>query len=179
MKKITLIFLFVMSFMSCWSQLDQTPIVVNVRDNAKLQYNGAVVKMKATVLSFEPVTFTTKDFRIVLSITMFENNGGSYGAVITDLVRADGTLSPEEKADLLERYADKIITYTTNNKYVDMNGDPLSQGAPGAIPELQYWQTFKLNQVAGMGSVSTQGALDAEYLTIRAIVLKLNQRKNF
>ena len=158
---------------------DQAPIVVNVRDNAKLQFNGANVKMKATVLLFEPVTSSTKDFVIRLSITMFENSAGSYGQPIADLINADATLSPEEKEDLLNRYADKIITYTTSGKYVDVSGNAVTQSTPGAITELQYWQTFKLNQVAGMGSISTQGAMDAQYLTIRAIVLKLNQRKNF
>lgn len=177
MKNLFLAFALLISTV-CVAQ-DFTQIVVNVRDNARLQFNGSAVKMKAVVIDFSPVTQTTKEFCIKLSIQMYENIGGSYGQPIISVINADATLSAEEKADLLERYADKIIFYSTANRWVNVSGDNVHLTTPGAIPEIQYWQTFKLNQVAGMGSISTQGALDAQYLTIRAIILKLNSRKNF
>lgn len=161
---------------------DQTAIVVNVRDNAKLQWGGSAVKMKATVIGYSPVVNTTKDFTITVSIQLYENNAGSYGSSILSLITSDQTLSPEEKEELLNRYADKTITYTTAGRYVDnlTNGNLVSSSTPGAIPELAYWQNFKLNNAnLGMTSQSTQGALDAEYKIVTAIINKLNSRKNF
>lgn len=165
---------------TCVCAQDQTAIVINVRDHAKLEYNGAKVKMKATVVNYAPVNETTKDFVIVLSIQLYENVAGSYGALVTALIAADQNLSDEEKAESLQRYADRTITYTTRGKFVDNNGNSVTQSTPGAITEIAYWQAFKLNNVAlGMTSASTQGALDAEYKIIAAIVAKLNSRKNF
>ena len=95
------------------------------------------------------------------------------------MITSDNNLSSEEKADLLVRYGDREIQYNTVGKFVDSNGNPVDATAPGAIPELQYWQSFKLNNAAlGMTSASTQGALDAVYKIIIAIVNKLDNRKN-
>lgn len=158
---------------------DQSEIVVNIRDNARLQFNGAAVKQKAAVVSYTPVSGGGKDFTIVLRIKMYESNGGNYGSLITELIQADATLSEEEKQDLVIRYADKIIEYSTAGRYVDASGNLVSPLAGGAIPELQYWQAYKLNQVPTMLSLATQGALDATYKTIQAIIAKMNARKNF
>lgn len=178
MKKLILLFALIASFEAIAQ--DQTPIVVNVRDNAKLQFNGAAVKMKATVVSYIPVNETSKNFTITVAVQLYENNAGAYGSLITSVIAADGTLSEEEKTELLQRYADKTITYSTTGKYTDVNGNLVSSSTPGAIPEIQYWQSFKLNHASlNMTSASTQGALDAEYKIIQAIVAKLNTRKNF
>lgn len=175
----TLIVILTLVSLTAFGQADQTLIIVNTRDNAKLQFNGNPVKTKAIVYSFKPVSNSTKDFEIVLVIQMYSSVSGSYGSLITSLISADGTLSQEEKDDLLIRYQDKVITYSTANRFTDVSGNIVLSTTPGAIPEIQYWQTFKLNQIAGMGSASTQGALDAEYLTIKAIVNKMDSRKNF
>jgi hypothetical protein len=160
------------------SAQDTTPITVNIRDNAKLQFGGQAVKMKAVVLQFR--TEQSKDFVLHLYIQMYANNAGAYGGKITDLITADGTLSAEEKSDLLERYRDREVIYTTAGKYVDSNGEHVASDAPGAQSELAYWQAFKLNNAAlGMTSASTQGALDAIYKIQIAIITKLNSRKNF
>jgi hypothetical protein len=176
MKYITLLFLFISSI--AFAQ-DQTPIVINIRDSPKLQFNGAFVKQKATVLDYRPVINSTKDFYISVQIKYYENNAGAYGAEIIATIRNDGTLTAEEKAQLYHIYGDKIIDYQTTNKWVDVSGNVVAQGTPGAITELAYWQGFKLNQVAGMGTLSTQGAVDAQYLIITAIINKLNARKNW
>jgi hypothetical protein len=158
---------------------DLTPITVNIRDNARLQWGGAVVKMKAVVLQFRPVSEQSKDFVLHLSIQMYENNAGAYGSKITDLISADVTLTADEKTDLLDRYRDREVIYSTAGKYVDATGERVASDAPGAIPEIQYWQTFKMNNAAlGMTSASTQGALDGIYKIAIAIVNKLNARKN-
>ena len=177
MKKIITLLLFFISLQL--SAQDLTPITVNIRDNARLQYNGAAVKMKAVVLQFRPVTESSKDFVLHLSIQMYENNAGAYGSKITELIRNDNTLSDEEKIELTERYRDREVIYSTAGKYVDANGNPVASDAVGAMPELLYWQNFKMNNLAlGMTSASTQGAMDAIYKIINAIVTKLNIRKN-
>lgn len=177
MKKLIL-FLLLLPLLST-AQPDQSDIVVNVRDNARLQYNGSAVKQKAVVIGYTPVSRGSKDFIITVSIRMYENVAGSYGSLVTDLIYADGALSEEEKSDLLTRYADKTIQYTTANKFVDPSGNLVASDFPGAVPELQYWQAYMLNQVPTMSSLATQGALDATYKTVKAIVAKMNTRKNF
>lgn len=160
------------------SAQDTTPITVNIRDNAKLQFGGSAVKMKAVVLQFR--TEATKEFIMHLSIQMYANNAGAYGGKITDLISADETLSAEEKKELLDRFRDREVIYTTQGKWVNANGDPVASDAVGARSELEYWQSFKMNNVAlGMTSASTQGALDAIYKIQIAIITKLNLRKNF
>lgn len=178
MKKIFLIFTLLLSVEL--SAQDNTAIVVNIRDNAKLEYGGAAVKMKAVVLDYSPIYFGSKEFQVRVSIQMYQGVAGAYGGKITTLILADQTLSEEEKIDLLDRFRDRDITYTSANKWVDASGNSVLSTAPGAITELAYWQSFKLNHASlGMTSASTQGALDAEYKIIQAIVAKLNQRKNF
>lgn len=174
---LTILSLFVVGL--SFSQPDTSPIIVNVRNNAKLQWNGAAVKMKFRILQVRFISNGQKDFYFHGYLEMYENNAGSYGSKITDLISADNSLSGEEKADLLARYGDREIQYTTANKFVDSNGNPVDESEPGAIPELQYWQGFKLNNPnLGMTSASTQGALDAVYKIIIAIVNRLDNRKN-
>lgn len=158
---------------------DTSPIVVNLRDNGALQYNGAYVKMKCIVTDYRPVINAGKDFYIAVKIQYYENVSGAYGTYIPTLIQNNATLTAEEKAILLQVYGDKDFNWQTTNKWVDASGNIVPQGTAGAISELQYWQQFKLNQVAGMGTLSTQGAVDAQYLIIQAIVNKMNQRKNW
>lgn len=158
---------------------DLTSISVDIRNNAKLQYNGAAVKQRAVVIEWSPVYQGSKEFIIRLLISMYENISNAYGSRILDLILTDVTLSNEEKTDLLERYRDRNIFYTTQDKWVDASGNIVPQGTAGAQTELTYWQTFKLNNAAfNLTSASTQGALDAEYKIIAAIVNRLDTRKN-
>lgn len=178
MKKIilgTLLFISLASFAQ-----DQSPIVINVRDNARLAFNGVAVKQKATVINYSPVVNTTKDFLITVVITYYVNNGGAYGSSVLSAIAADNNLSVEEKESLTTQFQDRLFTYTTSGRHTDINGNLVSTSTPSAIPEIQYWQSFKLNNASlGMTSASTQGALDAEYKIVAAIVTKMDSRKNF
>ena len=175
---ISSILLFISSLLM--AQPDTNPILVNVRDNAKLQWNDSSVKMKLRVIEIRYVTDGKKDFYFKGYLEMYENNAGSYGEKITYLVSSDSTLTNEEKADLIFRYGDKEIEYSTRDKWTDLSGNLVPAGTDGAIPELEYWQKFKLNSGAlGMTSQSTQGALDAIYKITIAIVNRMNTRKNF
>jgi hypothetical protein len=176
----TLIAFFLFLSVASFGQPDNSPIIVEVRNSAKLQWNGAAVKQKIRVLDVAFIRNGQKEFYFHGYLERYENNGGAYGSKITDLISADSTLSAEEKADLLNVYGDKEIAYTTNGKYSDANGNLVSSDTPGAIPDLQYWQSIKMNNAAlGMTSASTQGALDGIYKIIDAIVDRMNARKNF
>lgn len=177
MKNLILSF-FVLASMCVYAQPDNAPIVVNVRDNPKLQFNGAAVKVKAVIDYFH--IDRTKDFQIGLTLEFYVNNSGAYGPLVVSVIAADTVnLTADERAGLIATYGNRQIVYSTAGKYVNAAGDIVTAGAPGAIPELQYWQTFKLNQVAGMGTLSTQGAMDAQYLILKAIINKLNSRKQW
>ena len=155
-------------------------VKVDIRNNAKLEWEGAKVKQKFHVLYYAPVFEGSQDFVIRGVIEMYANNAGAYGGYIPDLIQADTTLSSEEKEDLVVRYGNKEVPYTTAGKYTDVNGNRVTATTPGAIPELQYWSGFKLNHASlGMTSASTQGALDAQIKILTAIVKRLDLRKNF
>lgn len=174
-----LIFFFLAFILVEASGQDITPIVINLRDNSRLQFNGNPVKMKATVLSFSPLINTTKDITISVSIQYFESTAGAYAAYIPTTIAADGTLTADEKTALLQIYGDRVINYSTAGQWVDASGNVVPIGTGGATTELAYWQSFKLNQVAGVGTAASTGALEAMYLTITAMVNKLNTRKKW
>jgi hypothetical protein len=184
--KILFIILSIFSSLCVIAQ-DVSPIVVNLSDNAKLQWNGSNVKMKATVLDYRPVINGTKEFYILVKVSFYENLTGSYGSKITDLINADGTLSNDQKISLLSIYSDRIVDHQTTGLCADATSGnivPCLQNdgitpTVNAVSEETYWQTFKLNQVSGVTSISTQGAMDAEYKIIQAIVTKMNSRKNW
>ena len=177
--KLTLVFFLFVSI-GLYAQTDLTPIVINIRNSAKLQWNGVAVKQKIRVLNVAFIRDGQKEFYFNIYLERYENIGGVYGSKITDLILADGTLSAEEKADMLTVYGDKEISYTTNGKFTDVNGNLVASDSVGAIPELQYWQAFKMNNVTlNMTSASTQGGLDGIYKIITAIVNRMDGRKNF
>jgi len=157
--------------------LDNSPNVINLSDNASLQYLGANVKMKATVLDFS--INVAKDFYLTVTISFYVNNAGSYGAKVTDDIIANATLSADQQAQLLNIYQDRTISYTTSGKYTDASGNITTSDQVGAIPELQYWQGFFVNQIPGFGTAGTTGALQLTYLIIAAIINKLNTRKKW
>lgn len=158
---------------------DSTPIIVTLSDNAKLQWNGSFVKMKALVRQFNPIINTSKDFYIAVDIQFYENLSGSYGSKITDLISADGTLTSDQKTSLLSIYGDKFFEHFTVNNFCDASGNIVAPGTAGATTEIAYWQQFLLNQVAGITAITTQGAFDAIYKIVQALVAKMNTRKNW
>ena len=171
MKKL-LIFLFISAFITTQAQ-----IVVDIRDNAQLQFKSALVKMRGTVNSF---TFNPQgEFSIDVTIKYYENNAGAYGPYIQTTITGDNTLTADERSALQTIYADRVFHYSTVGQWVNASGDVVPIGTPGATTEIAYWQAFKLNQVAGVVSISATGALQATYLTITAIVNKMNARKNW
>jgi len=185
MKNLILSLLMVMSIVA--NAQDTSPIEVNLSDNAKLQWNGSAVKQKAIVLDWRPLINGTKEFYIKVRIVFYANSGGSYGGRITDLIIADQTLSSDQRQQLLSIYADRYFDWQSTNVCVDQTtGDVVNCMQPdgetptvNAVPESAYWQSFKLNQVSGVTSISTQGAFDAEYKIIKAVVAKMNLRKNW
>ena len=177
MKKILFLLLFPLA---SFAQLDQTPIVVNISDSPVLQYNGAFVKQKALVTDYQPIINSTKDFSVTVVITCYVNNSGSYGSSVYSDIASNATLSTEQKTQLQAMYGDRTVTYTTIGQCTDVNGNLEPCSTSGAIPEIQYWQTFKLSQIPGIGSsLSTQGAAAVQYLIIQAIVSKLDSRKKW
>lgn len=179
MKKIFFLLLFMIPFIGMTQGLDLTQISVDLRDNSRLQFNGNPVKMRAIINDFKPIVSGQKDFFICLTIQYYESVAGAYGNPIVQTIAADGTLSSDEKTELLAIYGDRRIEYSTSGKWVDVSGNIVTSSTPGAIQEIQYWQGFKLNQVTGIGTLANQGALDSEYLTIKQIVNKMNSRKNW
>lgn len=177
MKNLLLAFALILS-VQAFAQ-DSLAIVVNLSDNAKLQYGGSNVKMKATVLDYRPLINATKDFYIKVRVTYYINNAGAYGATVLSTIFADGTLSDDQKQSLSAIYSDQIIDWQTTDKYVNASGDIVPKGTSGSQREIFYWQAFKLNQVSGMGTLAGQSAIGAEYLIINAIVTKLNSRKKW
>src|SRR6187402_3449768 len=142
MKKLLLISLVLVALIS--KGQDQTQIIVNLSDNAKLQYNGVAVKMKAVVVDYSPVVYGTKDFRISVTIKYYINNAGAYGGLVTADIEADQTLSASQKEYLLDVYKDRSFSYNTMGNYVNAQGDVVPFGTVGSVPEYQYWQSFKL-----------------------------------
>lgn len=164
----------------CCAQLDLTQIVVNVSDNPLLQYNGAAVKQKATVLNYQPLLGTLKDFSITVGISCYINNAGAYGStVISDIAAKlqSATITADQAAQLYLMYQDRQVTYTTAGQCSDSNGNIEACSVNGAIPEIQYWQTFTLTQV-GVSSLALSAA-QAQYKIITAIVNKLDSRKKW
>jgi hypothetical protein len=109
-----------------------------------------------------------------------------------DLLAADQqlqtpTLSADQYSQLVTIYADKIVEHQTTGLCADATSGnivPCFQAdgvtpTVNAVTEAAYWQAFKLNQVSGITSLSTQGAMDAEYKIIQAIIAKMNTRKNW
>lgn len=176
MKTILSILILLCSF--CVIAQDQTPIVVNLSDNAVLQYSGAFVKQKCVVLDYRPIINGTKDFYIKVRVSYYQNNSGAYGGKITDLIQANGVWSQDQKNLAAASYQDWVFEYQSTGKLVDpATGNIVDSSFPGNIPEYQYWQTFTLIQ-AGVPSASG-GAMAAIYTIIGAKVAKLNTRKSW
>lgn len=190
MKKLLLISLLFLAINSIAQ--DNSAIVVNLSDNPKLQWNGAAVKQKAVVKSYQPLINGTKEFYICVTVQLYENVSGAYGSRILDLLAADQalqtpTLTADQYSQLCKIYADRVVDHQTTNLCADATSGnivPCFQAdgvtpTVNAVTEAAYWQAFKLNQVSGITSISTQGAFDAEYKIIAAIVAKMNTRKNW
>lgn len=189
MKKLFLLGLLCFSI-TAWAQQILSPI--NLNDNLKLQWNGVNVKQKAILQRFHVLRDGSTEFYISVNIQYYENVSGTYGSKITDLINADQqlqtpTLSSDQAAQLLVIYSDRHVEHSTLGVCVDAtSGNIVSclqidgvTPTVNAIAESVYWQTFKLNQVSGITSVSTQGAMDAIYKIAAAIVTKMNSRKNW
>ncbi len=183
MKKIILITFLFLSIKSIAQDISQ--IVVNLSDNPKLQWNGAAVKQKAIVTDWRPLINGNKEFYIAVRIQYYENISGAYGSRILDLIAADQalqtpTLSTDQASQLRNIYADRSFDHQSTGLCCDSNGVIVNCSSGSSIgSEAFYWQQFKLNQVSGITSISTQGAFDAEYKIIAAIVAKMNTRKNW
>lgn len=172
-----LLILFFLIASAAFAQVDQSPNVINLADNTRLQYKGSAVKMKGTVSNF--TVNTVQDFTITVIVTMYVNNAGAYGVQVTQDIAADNTLSTDQQNELMSTYGDRVVTYSTSGQFTDANGNLVASTTPGAIPEIQYWQSFKINQVPGYTSASTQSALALNKLIIAAIVAKLDTRKKW
>jgi len=172
----TIIFL-LLSFCASAQVANNTWTVVNLSDNLRLQFNGNPVKQKAVITSF--IIYNTKEWQLEVQVQSYESVAGAYGNYIPATIAADGVLTQAQKDVLLQTYNDKYIRYGTTGHWVDVNGNIVSAGTPGAITELAYWQQFKLNQIAGTGTLATQGALDEVYLIVAALINKLNTNKNW
>ena len=171
------LFFILISFCASAQVANNTWTVVNLSDNLRLQFNGNPVKQKAVITSF--TIFNTKEWQLEVQIQSYESVAGAYGNYIMTTIAADGVLTQAQKDVLLQTYGDKYIRYGTAGHWVDVNGNIVASGTPGAITELAYWQQFKLNQIAGTGTLSTQGALDEMYLIVAALINKLNTNKNW
>lgn len=166
---------------------DVSPIVVDLPDNPRLQWNGASVKQRAVVLHWQPVINGSKDFYIKVKIQNWSNNAGAYGSLITSLILADGTLSADQQQRLIIQYGDWIFEHQSSGVFCDnTTGAVVPQfqqdgitPTVNAVPEAAYWQQFKLNQVSGVTSITTQGAFDSEYKIINAVVAQMTTRKNW
>jgi hypothetical protein len=165
---------------------------INLSDNAKLQWNGANVKQKAIICSFYYPLNASADFYIKVRVQFYENISGAYGSKILDLINADQalqspTLSGDQASALMTAYADRLVEYQTTGKCADtttgnivpcLQSDGLTPTV-NALAESAYWQTFFLNQVSGVTSISTQKAMNAIEKIEAAIVAKMNTRKNW
>jgi hypothetical protein len=166
---------------------DTSPIQVDLPDNPRLQWSGSAVKQRAIVLHWQPLINGTKEFYIKVRIQYWSNNSGAYGSLITSLIQADGTLSSDQQSQLLQQYGDKFFEHQSTSVCTDASGNiqPCTFQADGVtlsvglMYESAYWQQFKLNQVSGVTSISTQGAFDAEFKIITAVVNKMSTRKNW
>ena len=188
MKAIILFFLISLSAIAQESlSQDISPIIVNISDSPSLQYKGAAVKRKATVVDYRPLNSSSKEFFLSVNIVYYVNSSGAYGATVQNDILADGTLSSEQQLQLLDVYKPITITYTTQGKCADQttgNIVPCFQAdgvtpTANSISEIGYWQTFKLNQVSGVTSLSTNGTADVQYKIVAAIISKLDSRKKW
>ena len=167
--------------------LDSSPIVINLPDNPRLQWSGASVKQKAVVLAWQPVINGSKEFYIKVKIQNWSNNAGAYGSLITSLIQADGTLSADQQQRLGIQYGDWIFEHQSTGVWCDLTTGAITTQfqqdgitpTVNAVSEAEYWQQFKLNQVSGVTSISTQGAFDSEYKIIAAVIAQMTTRKNW
>jgi len=186
MKKIILALLTTLIAFEINAQ-DTSPIVIDLPDNPALQFNGAAVKQRATVISWQPAINGAKEFYIKVKIQNWSNNSGAYGSLITSLIYANGTLSTDQQNRLAIQYGDWFFEHQSNGVFCDNTTGAITTQfqqdgitpTPNAVPEIAYWQQFKLNQVAGTTSLTTQGAFDEEYKIIKAVVAQMSTRKNW
>lgn len=171
------LFFLLLSFCASAQVATNTWSVVNLNDNLRLQFNGNPVKQKAVVTSF--TIYNTKEFQLEVQVQSYESVAGAYGNYIPTTIAADGVLTQAQKDALLLTYGDKYVRYSTAGHWTDVSGNIVAAGTAGAITELAYWQQFKLNQVAGTGTLTTQGAMDEIYLIVTALINKLNSNKNW
>ncbi len=163
---------------------DLSPIVVDLPDNPRLQWSGSAVKQRAVVLQWQPVINGSKEFYIKVKI---QNWSSGYGSLITSLISADGTLSADQQSRLSIQYGDWIFEHQSTNIWCDNTTGAITTQfqqdgltpTVNAVPESAYWQQFKLNQVSGTTSLTTQGAFDEEYKIIKAVIAQMTTRKNW
>lgn len=185
MKKLILISFLLLAITSIAQ--DITPISVDLPDNPRLQWNGFAVKQRAVVISWQPVINGAKEFYIKIKIQNWSSSVGTYGSLITSLIQADGTVSPDQQTRLLIQYGDWFFEHQSTGVFCDNTSGlivPQFQQdgitpTVNAVSEAAYWQQFKLNQVTGMTSITTQGAFDSEYKIQKAVVVQMTVRKNW
>lgn len=153
---------------------DNSFITVNLSDDPRLKYNNTIIKRKALVRWWG--TQSDKEIRLALTIRYYANNGGNYGVDAISGINADNALSDSQKAWQRQTFADRQLEYSTQGSWVDTNGNPVAEGTPGAITELEYWQGFTLAQVPGITSTSV-GAFAGVYLIATAMIQRLDTLK--
>lgn len=156
---------------------DNTLITVNLRDDPKLKYGTTAIKRKAFVQSW--ATEMDKEIRIKLTMKYYASNAGAYGADAETSINADGSLTAEEKAYQKETFKDREFNYTTRGRWVDVSGNPVAEGTLNAITELQYWQSFKLDDVTTPVNIPDMnfGAFAAVYAIASAMIARLDTLK--
>lgn len=184
MKKILFALLIISSYANAQ---DTTPIQVDLPDNPRLQWGGVAVKQRAVVMDWRPVVNSSKEFYIKIKIQNWSVSGGTYGSLITSLVQADNTLSSDQQTRLLIQYGDWYFEHQSTGIWCDNTTGAITTQfqqdgvtpTVNAVTEAAYWQQFKLNQVSGMTSLTTQGAFDSEYKIIKAVIAQMTTRKNW
>lgn len=153
---------------------NNTLITVDLSDDPKLRYGTTIIKRRALVQQWG--TESDREIRMKLLIRLYANNAGAYGVEAIAGIDADATITADQKARQREIFKDQEINYTTRGRWVLANGTPVAEGTANAITELEYWQTFTLDQVQAITDMNF-GAFAAVYAIATAMIQRLDSLK--
>lgn len=79
-------------------------------------------------------------------VTMDEN-----GQPLLEAIVGQTDLSDQKRQALTLRYADQVITRTTEGAYVSASGKVVEPTEPGAIPQREYFQAISIGDLKKQG----------------------------
>lgn len=79
----------------------------------------------------------------------------SEGKPFAEKILLDESITPDRRQALMNRYADQLVSRSTDGAFVNASGQVVEPGSEGAIPQRDYFQAITLGDLKKKGMTVT------------------------